>query len=120
VTDQIEVRGLRVLAVCGVLPEERERAQPLGVDLDVELDADAAAVSDDLADTANYAALCDAAVAALHVARPRLLEHACEVVGAAVLDADARVLAVTVSVAKLRPPIPHDVASVAVRRRVHR
>ena len=119
-TDHLEVRGLRVVAVCGVLDEERVRAQPLGVDLDVELDAAAAARSDDLADTANYAALCDAAVAALVAARPRLLEAACEAVGRAVLDADRRVLAVTVVVVKLRPPVPHDVASVAVRRRLSR
>jgi 7,8-dihydroneopterin aldolase/epimerase/oxygenase len=120
VNDWIEVRGLRVVAICGVLDEERTRAQPLQVDLDVEVYANAAATSDDVADTADYGALCDAAVTALTRAQPRLLEAACEVVGRAVLDADATVLAVTVAVAKLRPPVAHDVASVAVRRRVER
>jgi len=120
VTDLLEVRGLRVVAICGVLDEERSRAQPLTIDLDVELDAGAAAASDDLADTANYAELCAAAVDALAAARPRLLEAACEVVGRAVLDADTRVLAVTVAIAKLRPPVPLDVVTVAVRRRLAR
>jgi dihydroneopterin aldolase len=120
VTDRIEVRGLRVVAVCGVLDEERTRAQPLSIDLDVELDLDAAAAGDDLGTTADYGRLLDAGVTALVEARPLLLEAACELVGRAVLDADAKVLAVTVTVAKLRPPVPHDVASVGVRRRVAR
>jgi len=120
VTDHLEIRGLRVVAVCGVLDEERARAQPLEVDLDVELDAATAASSDELTDTANYAALCDVAVAALAAGRPRLLEAACELVGRAVLAADPRVLAVGVTVAKLHPPVPHDVAAVAVRRRIAR
>ena len=119
-TDTIEVRGLRVVAICGVLDEERARAQPLTVDLDVELDADRAARTDDVADTVDYAALCDAGVGALVASRPQLLEAACDAVGRAVLAADARVLAVTVVVAKLRPPVPHDVATVAVRRRLAR
>jgi dihydroneopterin aldolase len=120
VTDRIEVRGLRVVAVCGVLDEERARAQPLSLDLDVELDVAAAATRDDLGATADYGALLDAGVAALVGGRPLLLEAACELVGRAVLDADAKVTAVTVTVAKLRPPVPHDVASVGVRRRVTR
>jgi dihydroneopterin aldolase len=120
VNDWIEIHGLRVVAICGVLEEERRRAQPLQLDLDVEVHANTAARSDDVADTADYGALCDAAVAALVRARPRLLEAACEVIGRAVLDADPKVLAVTVAVAKLHPPVAHDLASVAVRRRVDR
>lgn len=119
-TDRIELRGLRVVAVCGVLTEERERPQSLSIDIDVELDLDAAAVSDDVADTADYGALCDAAVRALVAARPQLLEVACEEVGRAVLGADARIDAVSVAVTKLHPPVPHDLATAAVRRRVAR
>jgi 7,8-dihydroneopterin aldolase/epimerase/oxygenase len=120
VTDRIEVRGLRVVAVCGVLDEERGRAQPLSVDLDVEVDADVAARSDDVADTVDYGALLTAAADALVAAAPRLLEAACELVGRAVLAVDGRAAAVTVAITKLRPPVPHDVAGVAVRRRVAR
>jgi dihydroneopterin aldolase len=120
VTDTIEVRGLRCMVVCGALQEERTRAQPLVIDLDVELDADRAAETDALADTVDYATLCDLAVDALVTARPQLLEHASDVVARAVLGADPRVLAVTATVAKVRPPIPHDAATVGVRRRVAR
>ena len=37
-TDRIEIRGLRVLGVHGLLPEERDRPQPFEVDLDLVLD----------------------------------------------------------------------------------
>jgi 7,8-dihydroneopterin aldolase/epimerase/oxygenase len=120
VNDWIEIHGLRVVAICGVLAEERTRAQPLQVDLDVEVRANVAAKSDDVADTADYGSLCDAAVAALEAAQPRLLEAACEVIGRAVLDVEPKVLAVTVAVTKLHPPVAHDLATVAVRRRIDR
>jgi 7,8-dihydroneopterin aldolase/epimerase/oxygenase len=120
VSDRIELRGLRVVAICGVLAEERTRAQPLQLDLDVELDLDVAAASDDVTDTANYAELCDAAITALQAAKPQLLEAASEHVGRAVLAADERVAAVVVTVTKLRPPVDCDLGTVAVRRRVAR
>jgi 7,8-dihydroneopterin aldolase/epimerase/oxygenase len=118
--DTIEVRNLRIMAVCGVLDEERHGAQPLRVDLDVELDAHRAASSDDLADTVSYAALCDVAATAVVAAAPHLLEHAAEVAGRAILELDGRIDAVTVAVTKLRPPIPLDVGTAGVRRRLAR
>ncbi len=118
--DTIEVRGLRVVAVCGVGDEERRGVQPLTVDVDVELDAERAGASDDLADTVSYPLVCEAAAAAIIDAAPRLLEHAAEVAGRAVLALDERIGAVTVVVTKLRPPIPLDVATAGVRRRLAR
>ncbi|HBL08782.1 MAG TPA: dihydroneopterin aldolase, partial [Acidimicrobiaceae bacterium] len=54
----MELRGLRVRAVCGVLPEERERSQPFEFDIDVYTDLADAAASDDLVDTVDYGTLC--------------------------------------------------------------
>ena len=48
--DRIEIRDLRVLGLHGVLPEERERAQPFSIDLVAWVDMAAAQRSDDLAD----------------------------------------------------------------------
>ena len=87
--DVIELRGQRAVGICGALPEERERAQPLEVDLDVHADLSAAAVSDDLADTIDYGALCTAV--------------------------DPRIEAVTVWVRKLRPPVPQQLATSGIR-----
>ena len=52
-SDRIEIRDLRVLGVHGVLPEERDRAQPFAVDIVAWVDTTAAQKSDDLADTVD-------------------------------------------------------------------
>ncbi|HEX2699518.1 MAG TPA: dihydroneopterin aldolase [Acidimicrobiales bacterium] len=111
--DVIELRGLRVLARHGCLPEEREREQPFEVDLDVHVDLSVPGRSDDLDDTLDYGAVVAAAVVA---AGPpsKLLEHVAERVAQAVL-ADSRVTAVTVAIRKLRPPVPADLATAGVR-----
>lgn len=114
VADAVQLRGLRLLGRCGVLPEEAERAQPLELDLDVELDLVPAGDSDALADTVDYGSLCDAAAVAVagHV---QLLEHLAARVAQAVLDADPRVASVTVWLRKLRPPVPHALDTAGVR-----
>jgi dihydroneopterin aldolase len=115
--DVIELRGLRVVGICGALPEERERAQPLEIDLDVEADLAPSGWSDDLADTIDYGALCDAVAAVVAEGSPQLLEHlAADIVGA-VIGVDQRISAVTVAVRKLRPPVPHALATSGVRIR---
>jgi len=61
VSDRIEIRDLRVTGTHGVLPEERDRAQPFSVDIVAWVDMEAAQQSDDLADTVDYGALAQAA-----------------------------------------------------------
>jgi len=56
-TDSIELRGLRVMAYCGILPEEELRRQPFEIDADIDLDLSAASMSDDLASTIDYGSL---------------------------------------------------------------
>lgn len=113
--DRIELRGLRLTAVVGVLPEERDRAQPLEVDLDLVADLSAAGASDDLADTVDYGAVCDEVAQVCASARPLLLERLAEEVAAAVLARDGRICSVEVAIRKLRPPVPHALASSGVR-----
>jgi FolB domain-containing protein len=73
--DVIELRDLRVSAFCGVLPEETTRRQPFAFDLDVHIDLAAAAVSDDLADTVDYGALCGLVAGIAAAERFSLLER---------------------------------------------
>ena len=120
VPDRIELRGLRLVAVVGVLPEERTRAQPLEVDLDLWADLSAAGRTDMLDRTIDYGAVSDVVAATVESARPGLLERLAELVAEAVLDADARIEAVTVAVRKLRPPVEHDLHSAGVRISRHR
>lgn len=116
-TDLIELRGLRLVGICGALPEERVRAQPLEVDLDVEVDLSAAAASDALADTVDYGVLCDVVDQVVGAGAPLLLEHLAATLTDAVLAVDNRISGVTVAVRKLRPPVPHALATSGVRIR---
>ena len=112
--DCIEVRGLRVNGHHGVTEAERAEAQPFEVDLDLYLALSPAAAGDDLERTSDYAAAVAAAVAVLQGAPRRLLETLAEDIAAAVL-ADTKVDVVTVSVRKLRPPVPFTLGSAGVR-----
>ena len=112
--DRIELRGLRAVGVHGALPEEQVRAQPFEVDLDVEADLRTAGSTDDLADTIDYGALATAVERVVSGERFTLLERLAERIAEEVC-ADGRVRAVTVTVRKLRPPVPVDLASAAVR-----
>ena len=112
--DRIELRGLRVLAYCGVLPEEQARRQPFSVDLDLHCDLRPAGRSDDLADTADYGAVCAAIEQLAADERFALLERFAQAIAYVVLAHDV-VATVTVAVAKLRPPVPQDLASSGVR-----
>jgi dihydroneopterin aldolase len=115
--DLIQLRGLRAVGICGVLPEERERPQPFEVDLDIEIDLAPAGASDALDDTLDYGALSEMVVMVVEGSRCRLLERLAGLIAQSAL-ADARVSAVTVSVRKLRPPVPVDLdtAGVTLRR----
>lgn len=113
--DRIELRGLRLAGVVGVLPHERAQAQPLELDLDVHLDLAGAGGSDDLGDTVDYGALCDVAEAVVGATRYGLLEALGEHLATALLAADERIDAVTVSVRKLRPPVAQQLSTSGVR-----
>ncbi len=112
--DRIELRGLVAAGICGALPEERDRPQPLEVDLDVVADQARAGATDDLADTIDYGALCAAVHAVVTTERFTLLERLAARIAEAVL-ADPRVELVTVAVRKLRPPVPQVLATSGVR-----
>jgi dihydroneopterin aldolase len=113
-TDRIELRGLRALGVHGVLPEEQTRAQPFDVDLDVEADLSTAGHTDRLEDTLDYGAMADAVERVVSAEHHQLLERLAERIAEEVLG-DERVTSVTVTVRKLRPPVPQDLATSGVR-----
>lgn len=112
--DVIELRGLRCLALCGVLPEERTRVQPLEADIDVALDLREAGRSDGLDATIDYGSVLASAERVLTTTQASLLEHLAELVADEVL-LDRRVASVTVALRKLRPPVPQHVDTAGVR-----
>ena len=112
--DRIEIRGLRALGLIGVNPEERERPQPFEVDFDVEVDTSKAGASDCLDDTIDYGRLTMMAEQVVTNEAHLLLERVAERIAEELLKADDRIEATTVSVRKLRPPIPVHLDNTAV------
>ena len=112
--DTIILAGIRALGAHGVLPEEQTRPQPFEVDIELSVDLSAAGRSDALSDTVDYDVLAAAVVKIVEGGRYRLLEALAARI-AEVCRANPRVLGVTVTVRKLRPPVGIVIDSVAVR-----
>lgn len=117
--DRIELRGLRVMAICGVLRSEQENLQPLEIDLDVFAPLTAAGASDVLEDTVDYGAICAAVEHLAGSERFALLERFAAVVAEQVLALPG-VEEVEVAVRKLRPPVPQQLTTSGVRIRRER
>ncbi len=111
--DRIELSGLRIMALCGILDEELVRSQPFEVDVVIETDLTDAGSSDDLADTIDYGGLTDRLVALALERHHGLMEHLVARLAETVL-AEERVTAVEISIRKLRPPVAHDLRSAGV------
>jgi dihydroneopterin aldolase len=100
----------------GALPEERQRPQPFEVDLELLLDLRGAGRTDDIAATVDYASLCEAVRAVVEGPPALLLERLAEHVSErALAAAGGRAQGIVVTVRKLRPPVPVELASAAVR-----
>ena len=117
--DRIELRGLTIRGNHGVFDHERRDGQDFVIDITVWIELQAAAASDDLADTVDYGGLAQRA-ADIVAGPPRQL---IETVAAEIADdvmGDERIHAVEVVVHKPAAPIPlefNDVAVVARRSR---
>jgi dihydroneopterin aldolase len=111
--DLISLTGLRVFGRHGVLPQERLNGQDFVVDAQLTVDTRAAAGSDDLTDTVDYAALADR-LAAVVAGEPVNLIETLAARLADVCLADERVIEVRVTVRKPGAPIPHAFSDVAV------
>jgi len=112
--DRIELTGIRATGTIGVLPEEQSRAQPFEIDIIISLDASAAGESDDLTDTVNYAEAITLAVKVVESEPTLLLERVASRIAAEVLELPLADTAEVV-IRKLRPPVPEDIVSTAVR-----
>jgi 7,8-dihydroneopterin aldolase/epimerase/oxygenase len=111
--DRIELTGLRARGRHGVFDFERRDGQEFVVDVALELDVSAAAVSDELVDTLDYGALAQGLAKVVEGEPVNLLETLAERL-AAVCLVDERVSAATVTVHKPQAPIPLEFSDVAV------
>ncbi|MHB0867635.1 MAG: dihydroneopterin aldolase [Thermoleophilia bacterium] len=111
---RITIKNLEVFAHHGLLPEERRLGQQFLFDIGLSLKHSAAPDTDDVADTVDYAAVCDCVVEVATAATYNLLEKVAAVTADAILERFPAVDRVKVRVAKAAPPIPHPVGQIAV------
>lgn len=120
--DRIVLTGLTVFGHHGVYDHERRDGQEFSVDLTLGLSLDAAAASDDVADTVHYGELAERVAAVVAGEPVNLIETLAQRIADVVLD-DVRVQTVTVTVHKPHAPIPLAFGDVAVtlhREQSHR
>jgi len=120
VTDRIVVKGLRAVGICGVLEEERTRAQPFELTIVLERDLSAPGRSDDLSDTIDYGDAATRAVAAVERSSYQLLEALATEIATELLEVFDSVDAVEVHLDKLEPPLPFPMYATGVVRRLTR
>jgi dihydroneopterin aldolase len=112
--DNILLSGIRALGCHGALPEEQGRPQPFEVDVALSVDLAPAGRTDVLSDTVDYDGLTGRIVQIVEGGGFSLLEALATKIAEA-CRADPRVTRVTVTVKKLRPPVPVHIDHVAVR-----
>lgn len=117
VRDRLVVRGLRVTGRHGVLASERSTGQDFVVDVALTLDTRAAAASDEVADTVDYADLVRRLAAVVAGPPVALVETLAERLAETCLI-DPRVSEVEVTVHKPQAPIGLPVGDVSLT--VHR
>lgn len=117
--DRITLRGLRVFGYHGVLDAERENGQEFIVDAVLWLDTAPAAATDDLALTANYAALADRLAAVVAGPPVQLIETLAQRLAEAAAAQEPLARDVEITVHKPHAPVGHrfDDVSVTIRRR---
>ena len=96
----IGFEGLTTRCIIGVRPRERRRPQVVLVDCSITYDATSAVQSDHVEHAVDYSALARRVSALLQEARYGLLERAAWEVAGTLMDGDARVFTVTVTIRK--------------------
>lgn len=103
----IILRNLRYHAFHGVMPQERIVGGDYSVSLRVGYDAGKAMVTDDVADTIDYSALCRI-VGAVMKEPCSLLENVAYRIGDRIFRHFPAVMSLHISVTKLNPPMSAD------------
>lgn len=115
----VGIRGLEVGGRHGVHDAERVLGQRFVVDIDMMLADDRSSMTDDLADTVDYAVIADDVAEIVSGEPVALLERLCRVIADRVLR-EPVVRAVTVTVAKPHVAIRHVLDDVSVTLHLER
>lgn len=111
----IEIRGLEISACHGVNPDEKTKPQKFIIDADIKTDFYAAAISDDISGTVNYAKACKLIDLTVQANVFNLIEKLAYECALSVLENFQRAEAVTLTVKKPEAPMSRKFDYVAVR-----
>lgn len=102
----LTLHRLSVFAHHGVLPEEKEKGTTFEISLEIVYDAEKAIAGDDLREAINYAAVCADTQLLTQSTRFNLIETLAHRIGTELMKKYSMIEIITVSVHKLRLPIP--------------
>jgi len=111
---KIVIERLEFQGRCGVTGEERRRPQPLALDLELDCDMTAAAASENLADTVDYAKVLERVETIGATEDCALLESLAEKL-LTMLFEEFQIERARLWLRKLAPPVPQATASVGLR-----
>ena len=109
----ITISGIKLYAYHGCMKEEAKIGSEYEVDVVIESDFSAAAISDDLTQTVDYVAV-NKTVTEEMIIRSKLLENVAQRIIAKLVDNHPEIVSIEVSVAKLTHPIDGNVDKVVV------
>ncbi|WP_168123479.1 dihydroneopterin aldolase [Paenibacillus sp. HB172176] len=117
--DTMSVKGMRFYGYHGVFPEENKLGQKYIVDLELSIDLERSAMTDDLNYTVNYAELHALTKSIVEGPPFKLIEALAGHIASQVLTAYTRINEITVRVTKPNPPfdIQFDGVTVQLRRK---
>ncbi len=116
--DAIIIEGLKLETVVGWFDWERQIIQPLLLDLVIQTSLEQASNSDALADTLNYAEICEISARVIQEAKPELIEHAAKLVLNALFTTFKAIESIKITIRK--PAIIAQAQSVGIRLERHR
>ena len=114
-SDQIILTGIQGFGYHGLFEPERQDGQDFFVDLSLNVDLSAAAHSDSIDDTVNYAEITDLVVAEITSEPVNLIEKLAGRIAERILRDHVKVSQVTVTVHKPQAPVAAQLKDIAVQ-----
>jgi len=112
--DSIEIKGIKSFGYHGVLESEKITGQDFYVDVVLEIDLSRASVSDDVADTINYAEVTDLVVREITGAPVSLIEKLAGNIADRIKATYPQGATVSVTVHKPQAPVNAQVKDISV------
>jgi dihydroneopterin aldolase len=112
--DLIEIKGIKSFGYHGVFESENIAGQDFFVDVSLELDLTRPSVSDDVADTVNYAEITDLVIQEVTGDRVALIEKLAGRIADRIKNTYPQIVTVSVTVHKPQAPVNAQVADISV------